>query len=151
MLFALVAFWREFSAWPRRLTLVSHGFKRARLVEGHCAAIGFPLDRVGFVGVDPPSMVPVAVGGSGAGGAVVEKQAAMAGSLKTADIWALDPHGVGPVLAGKRSGRNPWSISQLLFASDEERIESGLVTTLLKDGTESLVDDAPRPWTMDKS
>ncbi|KAL1840226.1 hypothetical protein VTJ49DRAFT_709 [Mycothermus thermophilus] len=46
ILLSLITFWRHHSCWPMRLTIVSHGFKRVRLVDGHCAAIGFPLERV---------------------------------------------------------------------------------------------------------
>ncbi|KAK0752421.1 Mur ligase [Schizothecium vesticola] len=54
ILFSTLLFWRHHGVWPARLTLVSHGFKRTRLVAGHCAAIGFPLERVTFVGISPP-------------------------------------------------------------------------------------------------
>ncbi|KAJ4390428.1 hypothetical protein N0V85_007233, partial [Neurospora sp. IMI 360204] len=41
ILFSLIHYWRVHPqhAWPERITLVSHAFKRNRLVDGHCAAI----------------------------------------------------------------------------------------------------------------
>ncbi|ROT41528.1 hypothetical protein SODALDRAFT_331269 [Sodiomyces alkalinus F11] len=144
VLFPLVHFWRRRGrvgspSWPGRLTVVSHAFKRPRIVQGHCAAIGFPLDRVEFVGVDPPGMVPAADG-------EVAKTGAIAGVQRAVDQWTADPHGVGPVLAGKRASRNPWGVSQWLFVSREERARSGLLTRMLDDGGEALVDGEVRPW-----
>lgn len=132
LLFSLLLFHREQGTWPRRVTIVSHAFKRPRLLDGHCAALGLPPHRVAFLGIDPPG--------------VAAKSAAMAGALAAEDEWAADPHGVGPVLAGKRRRRNPWAVPQDLFLEAEERLRSGLATRRLDDGAEVLVDDAPRPW-----
>jgi dihydrofolate synthase len=143
VLLSLIQFWREFGSWPTHLTIVSHGFKRSRVVESHCVAIGFPLDRVSFIGIDPPAMVPSDTGH-------VEKQGAMKGSLKTVDLWGEDPHGTGPVLAAKRSNRNPWRVSQALLLDGDERERSRLATKSLDDGGEILDPDGLRPW-MDSS
>lgn len=148
ILFSLILFWRTHGVWPEHLTIVSHAFKRARLVDGHCAAIGFPLDRVSFVGINPP--------GIGDDGAVLgkgdeketEKVDVMSGVGKTLDDWEEDPHGVSEVLAGKRRGRNPWGVGQGLFEDDKERRRSGLHTRFLEDGTEVLMDDGKRPWSV---
>lgn len=144
VLFPLIHFWRRrggvaSSSWARKLTIVSHAFKRPRIVQGHCAAIGFPLDRIDFVGVDPPGMAPLADG-------EVAKTGAIAGVQRAVDQWTDDPHGVGPVLAGKRAERNPWGVGQELFVSQEERERSGLVTRKTDEGGETLVDGEPRPW-----
>ncbi|KID96500.1 DUF218 domain protein, partial [Metarhizium majus ARSEF 297] len=56
VLFSLSLFYARFQRWPRHVVVVSHAFKRPRMLEGHCAAIGFPPDRVSFVGVDPPCL-----------------------------------------------------------------------------------------------
>ncbi|KAK1827871.1 FolC bifunctional protein [Podospora conica] len=101
ILFSTLLFWSRHGVWPRRLTLVSHGFKRARLVDGHCAAIGFPLERVAFG-------VQLALG-----------------------QWGEDPHGVGEALAGKRRERNCWGVGQGLFADEEERGRSGVVVRVV--------------------
>lgn len=137
VLFSLVQFWRLHSRrWPALLTVVSHAFKKSRIYDGHCAAIGFPLDRTEYVGIDPPGMA--------------EGSAADAGALKGVEIalemWTKDPHGVQDSLAGKRAARNPWGINQDLFMDDEERKQSGLVTMPFKDGYEVLDPTTPCPW-----
>lgn len=134
VLFSLVRFWEEHGhVWPQRVTIVSHAFKRERLVDGHCVAIGYPLSRVGFVGVDPPGMLD----GS--------NEAAVAGAAHAVAEWTEDPHGVGESLAGKRIRRNPWAVPQDLFVSEESRRLSG-VKTVVVDGVEVLDPDATQPW-----
>ncbi|KAL0778266.1 hypothetical protein CaCOL14_005919 [Colletotrichum acutatum] len=155
ILHSLLLFRRLYATYPRTLTIVSHAFKKPRIADGHCAAIGFPLDQVRYVGIDPPGMK-----GAGAasmttmirkkdededGGGDDSKAGAIAGVKHAADEWTVDPHGVGPSLAGKRRARNPWGLADTLFASEEERIQSGLVTRFV-DGHEALVEDTKRPW-----
>ncbi|KAK5454265.1 hypothetical protein LTS15_006265 [Exophiala xenobiotica] len=41
-------------AWPTKLTIVSHGFKRARFLELHLPAIAWNREETVFVGIDPP-------------------------------------------------------------------------------------------------
>jgi dihydrofolate synthase len=162
VLFSLTLFKRACNAWPQLLTIISHNFKRTRLVDGHCAAIGFPLDRVRFIGIDPFGMIAAAAAAAAdpsSSGALEEnmnegderavdelKRGALEGARKIVDLWAEDPHGRGDELAGKRIRRNPWALSQEIFLSDEERQASGLVTKKVKGGGETLVGDAPRPW-----
>ncbi|KAK3373381.1 hypothetical protein B0T24DRAFT_258715 [Lasiosphaeria ovina] len=154
ILFSVAEFWRAHATWPERLTIVSHAFKRARLVDAHCAAIGFlPLDRVGFVGINPPgvgeSRLRESTGVSGDGGGAHvsrEKAEAMQGVQLVVGQWADDPHGVGEALAGKRRARNCWAVDQRLFFSEEERVRSGVGTRVLGDGSEALDDNGVRPW-----
>lgn len=117
-----------------KMTIVSHAFKRERLVDCHCRAIRFPLNRVDFVGVDPPGMVD----GS--------NEAAIAGVAEAVRQWKEDPHGEGDALSSKRLRRNPWGISQTLFATEEDRSRSGVRSRILKDEQEYLIDGAPQPW-----
>lgn len=153
ILFSLVLFWRTHRVWPERLSIVSHAFKKARLVDGHCAAIGFPPGRVTFIGINPPGIQETPASGQGGNGtlalsgqAVSVKAAVMTGVGQTLDDWVQDPHGVGEVLAGKRRKRNPWGVDQRLFVDDDERRRSGVQTRLLEDGTEALVDGGIQPW-----
>ncbi|KPM34152.1 hypothetical protein AK830_g12418 [Neonectria ditissima] len=88
VLFALTLFFARVQAWPTHMTIVSHGFKKQRLVDGHCTAIGFPLERVSFVGIDPPGM---AAGDQ-------DKQDAMKGVAAAMGEWTSDPHGRGLLL-----------------------------------------------------
>lgn len=129
VLLSLTQYHARFGAWPAALTLVGHAFKRPRL-EAHCAAIGYPLGRVTFVGVDPPGL---------AGNA-----AAREGAPRALEEWARDPHGRGEALAGKRRARNPWAVWQGVFGREVED-RGGLVTRGMGE-EETLVEDAPRPW-----
>jgi len=162
ILFSLVQFWRNHDCqfWPQRMTIVSHGFKRLRLVDSHCAAIAFPLDRVGFVGINPPNLpadllAADAAGQGAVGGLATEndegamakdKAEAMQGAREVVGHWMEDPHGVGDILAGKRRKRNLWDVDQMLFQSEEERQLSGVRTQVIGGRMEALVDGSPRPW-----
>jgi dihydrofolate synthase len=151
ILFSIIVFWRQHGVWPDRLTIVSHEFKRTRLIEGHCAAMGFPLDKVGFVGINPPGMDSLP-SSSGTGEASLDTPAsqdkvnAMPGIQLATGQWSEDPHGTGEALAFKRRQRNCWNVSQLLFQSDDERARSGARTRILEDGSEALLEHADRPW-----
>lgn len=143
------------SAWPVRLTIVSHAFKKSRLVGDHCGpdAIAFlPLEsRINFIGINPPN-IPAEFGGNdnksnnSTPTVSEDKKKAMVGAHAVLDHWAVDPHGVGDLLAGKRRGRNPWNASQLLFVNDEERQRSGLQTRMIGTDTEALAEGSHRPW-----
>ncbi|KAI0400208.1 FolC bifunctional protein [Xylaria palmicola] len=134
VLFSIVEFWSTYGIWPAKLTIVSHAFKRERLVDCHCGAIRFPLDRVDFVGVDPPGMAD----GS--------NFAAIPGVVEAVHQWRDDPHGRGDVLSSKRNRRNPWGVPQVLFLTEEDRSRSGVRSHVLESGQENLVDGIPQPW-----
>lgn len=143
ILFSLTLFWHHHAAWPTRLTIVSHAFKRARLVDGHCAAIGFPADRVAFVGINPPGLDRLVSGG--------EKGEAMQGVQLALGQWKEDPHGTGEVLAGKRRERNCWGVQQGVFLEARERGRGGVEVRVLGDGGEALVEGGRRPWAGEES
>ncbi|KAI1308507.1 DUF218 domain-containing protein [Xylaria venustula] len=134
ILLSIIQFWSTYNIWPTKLTIVSHTFKRERLVDCHCGAIRFPAHRVNFVGVDPPGMAD----GS--------NKSAILGAVEAVEQWKNDPHGEQSPLAAKRMGRNPWGISQILFPTEEERDRSGVRSRILKDGQEYLMDGVPQPW-----
>lgn len=138
VLFSLTLFFARFSAWPVKLTIVSHGFKKPRIVDGHCVAIGWPLERVEYVGIDPPGMRPEASD---------SKEDAMRGVALAIGEWMEDPHGKGQSLKGKRRKRNPWDVWQGVFGKSER--DSGSRSNLITRGQgedETLVEDAVRPW-----
>lgn len=135
VLFSLTLFYGRFHTWPSQITIVSHAFKKERLIDGHCVAIGFPLDRVKFVGIDPPGMAAAVVGVEVADG----KEEALKGVGLAMGEWREDPHGRGESLAGKRRKRNPWDTRQGVFVLDGNT--GGLV--IVGDG---LDEQAPRPW-----
>ncbi|KAK8124718.1 uncharacterized protein PG998_000477 [Apiospora kogelbergensis] len=103
VLFSLVLFWQTHGAWPEKVTIVSHAFKRARL-------------------------------------------AAMRGVAQAVAEWEENPHGVGGTLAEKRRKRNPWSVSQALFASDQLRAQSGVKTIVKKKKGKCWIRSATQPW-----
>ncbi|KAI1436440.1 hypothetical protein GGR50DRAFT_235797 [Xylaria sp. CBS 124048] len=134
VLFSIVKFWSTYGIWPTKLTSISHGFKRERIVDCHCAAMRYPLDCVTFIGVDPPGMLD----GS--------NKAAIPGVQEAVDQWNEDPHGMGDILAPKRKRRNPWGVPQTLFSTEEERVRSGVRSRVEEDGQEFLIDGVPQPW-----
>jgi hypothetical protein len=122
VLFSLLVFWRQTGTWPQKLTIVSHAFKEARFMELHIPALRFPLRKVEFVGIDPKYMVK---GDREYDGERAE--AVLRGSSeKGYGEWERDLLGEGEVLRRKRAGRNPWTVSQIWFESDEERKRSGI-------------------------
>jgi dihydrofolate synthase len=139
ILFSITRFYSIYHHWPQRITIVSHDFKRERLVDCHCGAIGFPLERVRFVGIDPPGMKDEKSDG-----------AAWKGVREAVEQWKSDPHGVGDVLAGKRRKRNPWGVTQDLFLDPVSGDDSGVKTMKLEDGTVVLDPEAVQPWSTDR-
>jgi len=129
VLFSLTLFYSHYKAWPSHLTIVSHAFKKPRLVDHHCTAIGFSLDEVSFIGIDPPGLDTADVG--------------IGKALKE---WKEDPHGRGDSLRGKRQRRNPWNRRQSIFDEENEHSDRGGLVTMGHSDEETLVDDAPRPW-----
>ncbi|EXV02494.1 DUF218 domain protein [Metarhizium robertsii] len=111
VLFSLSLFYARFQRWPRHVVVVSHAFKRPRMLEGHCAAIGFPPDRVSFVGVDPPCLEG--------------KPGVVAGVAEAEADWGRDPHGKGQRLAAKRARRNVWGAWQGVFEEGTEDADKG--------------------------
>lgn len=142
VLFSLTFFHAQTHAWPQRVTIISHGFKRERLVNGHCAAIRYPLERVSFVGIDPPGMAALALGGGGDDGE--DKEEAMKGVSLAMGEWRSDPHGRGPGLAGKRAKRNPWAVEQGVFGAGVA--DRGGLVVKGEGGSEVLDEEAERPW-----
>lgn len=132
ILFSIIQFWRSTSRWPNSLTIVSHAFKRRRLVEAHCNAIVFPLEKVHFVGINPPGVPEV-----------VDREE------DAVNEWLKDPQGQSDSLKAKRARRNLWGVSQSLFSSQDERHRSGIATKLLEDGDEILLEGVARPWGRD--
>ncbi|KAJ4154869.1 hypothetical protein LMH87_000143 [Akanthomyces muscarius] len=131
VLFSLTLFWGTFRRWPGRVTVVSHAFKKPRIVDGHCAAIGFPREHVAY---------PTIPG-------VVDDPASLAGVAAAEEEWTRDEHGRGQSLAGKRARRNPWGAWQGVFPRGVDGIGSGLRTVGGIDAQERLDVDAPRPFT----
>ncbi|KAH7419957.1 hypothetical protein BKA64DRAFT_752506 [Cadophora sp. MPI-SDFR-AT-0126] len=125
ILFSLLLFWKTTARWPEKMTVVSHGFKRARFVELHVKALRFPLARVRFVGVDPGYML------ADGGYDVVRAEDVRKGEKERGfGAWVEDVRGEGGVLRGKRAGRWCWGVDQRWFEDGVEgermRRESGV-------------------------
>lgn len=134
ILYSITAFFHEFHTWPRSIVIVGHGFKKPRIVDGHCNAIDFPLSRVAYVGIDPPAMTVANAENPG-----------MQGVVEALGDWKEDPHGRGEKLAAKRRQRNVHNVWQGVFVA-EASDKGGLLTEGAGDD-EHLLDGAPRPWT----
>ncbi|GKU00334.1 hypothetical protein FLAG1_02454 [Fusarium langsethiae] len=118
ILFSRSLIYSRFEIWPTHITVISHGFKKERLIDGHCSAIGLSLDRVNFTGIDPPGMA--------AASKDQDKEDAMKGVGLALGEWKDDPHGTGEVLSGKRAKRNPWGVWQGYFPQDFDQSEFAL-------------------------
>ena len=99
LLFSLLRFVRATGRAPAHVTLVSHGFKRRRFLEQHCAALRVPAERVTFVGADPPEDYP------GEDGEGRRRREWEVGSEKVERVWDEDWYGWGEQLRAKRVQR----------------------------------------------
>lgn len=134
VLFSLVYFWRLFSTWPKRLVIVSHGFKRERVIERHCKTIGFTQSRVSFIGINPPEHLGIG------------KPATMKGNAMALEEWTADPHGERDPLATKRAKRNPWATDQALFKTKAEEAQSGVLLRVVPGVGQVLLSGVRQPW-----
>ena len=133
VLFSLLRFWGVAGCWPRKISIVSHAFKKARFVELHLQALRWE-GEVGFLGVDPEYMATDGDRERAAGVREGER-------IRGYGVWAGDMYGVGEGLVGKRKARNPWSIEQEVW-------EEGMGTqvhALIQWHGQSMF-DAPLPW-----
>ena len=94
LLFSVCRFREASGEYPKRVTVVSFGFKRRRFVELHRAALRLPRSRFTFVGIDPPGL------------GLDVLRAELAHSSKP---FERDPYGCAEgELRGKRATRNPF-------------------------------------------
>lgn len=145
ILFSVVKFWKISGSWPEHIIIISHGFKRPRFMDLHLRALRWPKAKAEFTGIDPSYM---------------SEDAEDWDHKRTADVrdgelqrgyraWQEDLWGSGATLRGKRRQRNPWKTTQELFASDEERKRSGIITVLKDYGDgylEESLKDQQQPW-----
>lgn len=144
LVFSVVAFWKRTGSWPGKITIISHGFKRERFLELHVPAMGWPRERVEFVGIDPGYMRE----GSGEWDGERAEGVRRGERERGTRVWEGDRFGVGMVLRGKRRERNHWGTGQLLFESEEERVRSGIRSEVVDygDGLEERLKDERQPW-----
>ena len=138
LLFSLTKFYEVTDAWPKHVTIISNEFKRPRFLDLHCKALGWPADRVSFVGIDPEYMA------QDPERAVIVRK----GELKNGfELWRKDKLGLGKELEGKREMRNPWLVKQSLFENDKVRDISGVRYLVL--GQREVLEAKPQPWNSD--
>jgi hypothetical protein len=149
VVFSIILHWRNGGMWPLKVTIVSHEFKKARFMGLHIPTIRFPMERVGFVGIDPGYMV-------GGNEKFDEKRAegVRRGEKQNGyGQWEKDRLGVGEMLRGKRARRNCWGVGQMLFVDEEERRASGVKSKVLgcvdeggRRMAEEVLVDERQPW-----
>jgi hypothetical protein len=100
VLFSLLRFRSHAGVYPKRVTVVTHEFKRARFMECHFPAMGLlprsineqvvHVPRVSVIGIDPPEEV-------------TPKESLVQGeSLRGIGVWRRDLYGVSQDVAAKR-------------------------------------------------
>ncbi|KAJ5288930.1 hypothetical protein N7478_001960 [Penicillium angulare] len=123
VLFSVLRFRSQAGSYPRRVTVVTHEFKRARFMEYHFPALGLvPWTREGkaegnvlvsVIGINPPEEV-------------TPLESLVRGeSGKGIGLWKNDLYGNGPELASKRAQRGWLETDNCLFlhANLEEVVE----------------------------
>ncbi|KAK5789995.1 hypothetical protein VI817_007282 [Penicillium citrinum] len=102
ILFSLIEFRLHVGVWPRRITVVTHEFKRRRFMNYHFPALGLlppstnsetGSPNVNLIGINPPEEVTPLE-------SIIQGEMSMGIGL-----WKQDPYGVGEELAGKRNKR----------------------------------------------
>lgn len=100
LLFSIARFHEYTKNYPEKITIVSHAFKKERFSSLHLKAIHYPLARVNYIGIDPPSAAEPAT-----------RELLLDGENKNGLLpWGKDPYAcdeAGPLVA-KRKQRG-WS------------------------------------------
>ncbi|KAF2099484.1 hypothetical protein NA57DRAFT_55449 [Rhizodiscina lignyota] len=92
ILFSILLYNKKYREWPDSVTVVTHAFKRHRIIDLHARAIKWPPALIDFQGIDPPF--------SEEERAAVEKAEA-----RCCEDWEKDMYGVRPPLRQKRIER----------------------------------------------
>lgn len=127
---------------PRKLVLISHGFKRTRFEELHLPALRYPVDsgRFQYIGVDPQFDD-------------VKMQEIQGGDAKRGyGAWKDDIYGQGTLLSSKRLARGWTKGAKETFASSTKKAlaETNGLAAEEEDGFKSIIsfienDSAPFP------
>lgn len=123
LLFSILLFRKQTFRYPHHITIVSHAFKRARFLNIHCQSIGWPLERVSYVGINPPEEIT-------AEGELIENEA------KAVAAWREDLYGTRQELASKRlkRGWDPLQVEELLLLHGGDSVEKSVCDLLKYDG-----------------
>lgn len=99
LMFSICRFREVTGNYPTKITVISFTFKEWRFENLHATALGWPLEKFNYIGVDPPSSTGFDLEASTRG----EQENA-------AKPFEKDPYGCHtPVLQEKRKARNPFS------------------------------------------
>lgn len=134
LLFSILRFHAIIQKWPNQITLVSHDFKKRRFIELHCAAIRWPIDRLIFVGIDPPLSV------------ISREHLDFGEHNRGYGSFKKDLYGAHKYLRDKREARG-WTTKRL-----QELYQSGIPTSvkwlLLWEGGDAWAEvyQSPLPW-----
>jgi hypothetical protein len=135
LVFSITKFYEVTSTWPTHITIISNEFKRARFLDLHRLAIGWPSDKVSFVGIDPPYMMED----------LVRAKNVRQGERRNGfEAWQWDMNGTRRELEEKRTRRNPWYVSQTLFENEDVRDRSGVQYAI--HGQREVLCMGPQPW-----
>lgn len=91
VVFSLCRFYELTGKYPEHLTIVSYEFKEQRFLDLHAASLGWPADKIRFVGT--PALNPEMVDGE----------------EKTRVLFQKDPYGCTTELREKRLARDPFA------------------------------------------
>lgn len=93
LLFSILRFKQLVGRYPHDITVVTHAFKRDRILGRHAAALRWPADRIRLQGLDPPFTMDEWV-------ETIESE------RKAESAFARNPFGAQPPLSDKRLARN---------------------------------------------
>lgn len=93
LLFSILRFRQVVGRYPRDITVVTHAFKRDRVLGVHAPALRWPAERIRLQGLDPPFTK-------------VEWEETVASERKVESEFAHVRYGTLPPLSDKRQARN---------------------------------------------
>ena len=134
LLFPILQYYTTLNRWPKKVTVISHDFKKRRFIELHCPAIRWTIEKFAFVGIDPPEEV--------ISGSIL----ARGEEAKGYRLFIKDPYGAHSELKNKRKSRG-WNKDQLLkisFTGIPLEVKRLLVWTGGK--TQMELYSGPLPW-----
>jgi hypothetical protein len=107
VLFSLLLFRLKTGVYPRRITVVTHEFKRSRFLECHLPALGiYPSSTLTTTAAAAAATVQVKVIGINPPEEITSLESLVAGEEKNGiGLWRKDFYGVGPELLAKRRRR----------------------------------------------
>ena len=152
VLFSLLRFRLYTGSYPRRITVVTHEFKRKRFLDFHFPAIGWtpipgpegpegPTDhlsrrscRVDLVGINPPPEI-------------TSPESLVEGELaRGIGLWSRDRYGVGKELAEKRNKRGGMRSEVFIGVGLEPVVERLVLWDGGEGGNEWFPETEDLPW-----